>query len=891
MEQRNKKLLILLDGNAIIHRAYHALPPLSTKNGELVNAVYGFTSTLLSVLEKFKPEYIAASFDLAAPTFRHEAFEEYKAKRKKAPDELYAQIPRVKELVSAFSIPIYELEGFEADDVIGTLARQASEMEDVEVVIVTGDADALQLVNERVKVFSMRRGISDTVLYDEQAVLEKYGFPAARLIDFKGLRGDVSDNIPGVSGIGEKTATDLIRTFGSLEDVYSRIDEVKPAVRTKLERDKAQAILSKQLGTIDTHTPVSLQLETCVSKDFSLEKVETLLRDLNFFSLLKRIPGRAELQAIREPSKEIREKKYAAVTEETVEGVVREAKRSGVIAFSLDAVSGSGDVSGAAISFKSGRSWYFDWTTQSHFFEMMFSDPDIVMVGYDVKQAWKLFKKFGKPFHARYEDILLSAYVLNPGSDLSFSRLVMEEIGDEVSHQTLEKQTALFDVPKHSIHPACERAEYILKLHSLYAEKISSVCETQNSGRNLETVLKHIELPLIPILADMEMFGVFFQKDVFRGIAETVDKKIAKLESSIHALAGELFNINSPKQLADILFIKLKLSTDSIKKNKTGFSTASNELEKLREEHEIVGKVEEYREMFKLKTTYLDVLPDLIGSDKRIHTTFNQAVTATGRLSSTDPNLQNIPIRTDIGMLMRTAFIAPEGRRLVSADYSQIDLRCVAHVSQDRKMTEAFCRGDDIHTATAAEVFRVAPSQVTSAMRRKAKTLNFGVLYGMSSFGFSRAAGVERQEAQKFINEYMETFSGIAEYMKRTKETAKKLGYVETLFGRRRYVPEINSPNFQVVQAAERIAINMPIQGLTADIMKLAMIATDALVRSSYAGKGVLILQVHDELIFEVDEDIEQEFMLHIKESMEHVCSLRVPLVADIQSGNSWGEL
>lgn len=885
-----KKTFLLIDGNALIHRAYHALPPLSTKKGELVNAVYGFASTLMSVLEKFKPEYIAASFDLAAPTFRHEAFAEYKAKRKKAPDDLYAQIPRVKELVRAFNIPIYECEGFEADDVIGTLTRQVTETEDREVIIITGDADALQLVNEKVKVFSMRRGMSDTVLYDEQAVSEKYGFSAYHIVDFKGLRGDASDNIPGVNGIGEKTAADLIRSFGSLENIYNRIEEVKPAVREKLIRDKAQAILSKQLGTIDTHVPISVRLEECVARDFSVEKVESLFRDLNFFSLLKRIPGRLELKVTNEKLKGVREKKYVSVTAENIQRFMQELKQTGIAAFSLDTDLDGKSVLGVAISFKNGRAWYLAWKEYEQYISEIFADSSLTLIGYDVKQTWKTFHQLGKPFQAKYSDVLLSAYVLNSGSNLDFDRLVVEEIGDELSYQAVEKQTVLFDSPKHTLYPVCERAEYIFKLHATYEDKIFAVSKTQTAHHTLDSVLKNMELPLIPLLADMEVHGILFQKEVFYGIAETVNKKIMTLEISIHELAGEVFNINSPKQLADVLFVKLGLSTALVKKNKTGFSTASNELEKLREEHEIIGKIEEYRELFKLKTTYLDVLPGLSDDQGRIHTTFNQAVAATGRLSSTDPNLQNIPVRTDIGMLMRTAFIAPEGKRLISADYSQIDLRCAAHVSQDRKLMEAFCRGDDIHTATASEVFHVSPSQVTSTMRRKAKTLNFGVLYGMSSFGFSRAAGVDRQEAQKFINDYMNTFPGIAEYMKRTKEATKKFGYVETLFGRRRYVPEINSPNFQVVQASERIAINMPIQGLASDIMKLAMIASDSLIRS-YGKDAALILQVHDELIFEVDEDREIEFMKHIKSIMENVYSLSVPLVVDVKAGNSWGEL
>lgn len=870
------KTLLLLDGNAIVHRAYHALPPLNTKDGRLVNAVYGFASTLLSVLEKFKPDYTAASFDLKAPTFRHEAYKEYKATRVKAPDDLYEQIPLVKDTVRAFGIPIYELEGFEADDVIGTLSKQA-EKEGTHTIIVTGDMDTLQLVTDKTRVFTMRRGIKDTVLYDAEGVFKKYGFAPEQLPDFKGLRGDPSDNIPGVKGIGEKTASDLLKTYETLEGVYAHLADIKPAVREKLERDKMLAIKSKDLGTIRLDAPVHLDLKTCATRDFDRTRVVKLFQRFNFFSLIKRLPGGG-----MDTKQEVQETKYEMVTEENMNHLVSEIGKAGQCAFALD------QGVGLAISYKVGRAWYVSRNLELRILNDELS-RGVQLVGYDTKQAYKVFgKNVGT-----LQDILLEAYLLQEGNTLDLEKLVLQELGEEVEFEE-KQQTLGLDVPSGAMdgrkEKVCMRADYILKLHASFADKLDEISKSQKAGRTLKDVLTNIELPIVPILADMETNGVQFNSTVFEGIAETINKQIATLEKKIHELADTEFNVNSTKQLREVLFKKLKISTANIKKTKTGYSTASSELQKIKDDYEIAARIEEYRELFKLKTTYIDVLPTLTDENGRIHTTFNQAVAATGRLSSTDPNLQNIPIRTDLGRLMRTAFVAPAGRRLVSADYSQIDLRCAAHVSGDKKLIEAFHRGEDIHTQAAAEAFQVAPSQVTKAQRRQAKVLNFGVLYGMGAFGFANAAGITREEGQDYIDAYMEKFSGLAAYLKKTKEFARKNGYVETLFGRRRYVPEINSPNFQVAAAGERIAINLPIQGLTADIMKLAMIAADKVVHE-YGDKARMILQIHDELIFEVDEAIEQEFGEKIKRVMERVVELSVPLVVDVKSGDSWGEL
>ena len=894
-ELRKGKVLVLLDGNALVHRAYHALPPLTTKKGELVNAVYGFTATLLSVLEKFQPNYIVATFDLPAPTFRHKSFAAYKATRKKAPEDLYAQIPRVKDVVRAFHIPLYEKEGFEADDLIGTLAAQATK-KNIETVIVTGDNDTLQLVNSHVKVFTMRRGITDTVLYDEKAVCEKYGFSPKQLPDFKGLCGDQSDNIPGVGGIGIKTATDLLRAHKTLAGVYASLEKIKPAVRIKLEKDRAQAQISKELGTIAVDVPITLDISQSVIRETDMEGAVALLTELNFQSLVKRISkkGQQVVTAVSIPGD--RGTRYALCAEDDAEKFFSKLADEKEISFAMhcDGEWHRGSIlRGIAFATTEGKATYVPYTKKTHEgFAKIFSATSCKKTGYDSKSTLKVLHEVAIPCGNIENDVLLETYVLDPGSKNNLGALVQEEFGTILSEKEDAGQLAM-DVDQESdVQRFCQQADFIAKLHARYKKRIAQISAEQRAGHTLADVLKKIEIPLVPVLAKMEEYGVQLNPIVFRGISETIEKKIVHMEKQIYKLAGKTFNINSPQQLSQILFSLLGISTQSIKKTKTGYSTAASELEKIRKDHAIIEKVEEYRELFKLKTTYLDVLPTLLDKNKRIHTTFNQAVTATGRLSSSDPNLQNIPIRSDLGKLLRMAFVAQSGFQFVSADYSQIDLRCVAHMSGDKKMIAAFKKGEDIHKITAAEVHKVSLSQVSEKMRRSAKTLNFGMIYGMSVFGFSQAAGIDREDAKKFVDEYFKRFQGVANYMRKTKARAKKHGYVETLFGRRRTIATINSPTFQVQQAAERMAINMPIQGLTADIMKLAMLAVDKHIQVAYAEQDVhMILQVHDEIILEVREGLAEKIGEEIKDLMEKICVLDVPLVVVIKKGESWGEL
>jgi DNA polymerase-1 len=876
-----RKRFLLIDGNALIHRSYHGLPPLSTKDGELVNAVYGFASTVLAVLEKFRPEYIAATFDLPGKTFRHERFAEYKGTRAKAPDDLYAQIPRVKELTRALNIPIYELAGFEADDCVGTLARQATELDaDTEVIIVTGDSDAFQLVNDRVSVCIMRKGVKDTVLFDEEAVVAKYGLKPSQLRDYKGLRGDASDNIPGVKGIGEKGATELLQRYGSLEGVYTALDEIRGALREKLSRDRARAFLSKELGTIDVRVPIELDRAACRARDFDRRTVTELFRALNFTSLIKRLP-KDEATLARDTSFASASEVLRLETSEVIRSFCARGKMSGKPAtFALDEEIGAlfgASLAGMVLVWNGTIAWAKYAPENDMAWRTFLEDAAIAKTTYDAKYVLKRLHERGmRPVGIDF-DVMLAGYALDAGSKVDLETLVLTELGVTDALDT-----------------GGAKVSAIARLRPIFEEKLAKMSEEQAASGGTgtaERVFRTVEIPLTEVLAAMEERGIRLNGEALRNFSRELGEDLAVLERQIHDFAGQTFNINSPKQLAKVLFEDLHIPTVGIKKLKTGFSTASPELAKLRDTYAIVQKVERYREWFKLKTTYLDTLPSMVDAASRLHTQYQQAATTTGRLSSIHPNLQNIPARGDWGERVRSAFEACEGFVLVGADYSQIELRVAAHLSDDAVMIEAFRKGEDIHRTTAALVYQVDPSDVTDDMRRRAKVMNFGVMYGMGSFGLAQAAGVSREEAARFIAGYFEKFSGMAAYLERVKTMAQSCGYVETALGRRRYIAEINSPNQTLAKAAERMAVNMPIQGLEADIVKLAMLAASDLLRERYDGAAFLLLQVHDELIFEVREDKAADFVRDIKHSMESVYALRVPLLVAVRTGRNWGEI
>ena len=887
-----KKKLVLIDSNALIHRAYHALPPLTTKKGELVNAVYGFTSVLLNVLNRFKPDYIVATFDLKEPTFRHKEFKEYKATRVKAPDDLYEQIPRVKEIVRAFNIPIVEKEGYEADDLIATFARKTEKLHpDVEVIVVTGDLDTLQLVNDRIKIFALRRGMSDSVLYDAEAIKNRYNLLPGQMVDYKGLRGDPSDNLPGVKGVGEKTATELLQKYKTLEEIYKHLPEIKESVKKKLEQDKMQAFFSKRLAKLVDNVPVSFNLEKSRVENFSRVQIINLLRELEFFSLLRRLPGYENYAKNLKDSEDAERKDIGKVDWQEIYSD-KIPKVIGMMSI-VSHCETDGILQGIAISSNPVSSFYIsdaDKKTKS-----LLEDEKIQKIGYDLKREWRILDRAGIKLKGINFDCQIAAYLMSSGANISWEDLVLKELSIMIEKENKKQGQAslAFQDDKSARERVAKKAAYNFSLKKILEEKISEISRAQSEEgkeKTIKELFTDLEMPLVEILARMEKTGIKINKTVLEGISAKLDLRVKKLEKEIQKLAGDKFNVNSSVQLREVLFEVLKIPTKDIKRGKTGLSTASTELQKIKHLHPVIEKIEEYRELFKLKTTYLDTLPLLADGKSRIHTTFNQAVTATGRLSSSDPNLQNIPVRTDIGQLVRTAFEAQEGYRLVSADYSQIELRIAAHLSSDVRMITTFLNKEDIHTATAARVNKVDLDKVTEKMRRAAKALNFGIIYGMSTFGFAQSAGVSQEEAKEFIRKYFENYPQVAKYLDEVKIRVEEKGYVETEIGRRRYIPEINSKNLQLRAQAERMAVNMPIQGLAADIIKLAMIEADHLIKEKYL-RARMILQIHDELLFEIPEKEADEFSEEVKSVMQNVYKLSVPLTVDVKVGDNWGEV
>jgi DNA polymerase-1 len=889
-----KKKLVLIDSNALIHRAYHALPPLTTKKGEIVNAVYGYTSVLLNVLNKFKPEYIVAAFDLKEPTFRHKEFKDYKATRVKAPDDLYAQIPRVKELVEAFNIPIAEKSGYEADDLLATFARKTEKLHpDVEVIVVTGDLDTLQMVNDQTKVFALRRGMSDSVLYDEKAIFERYGLRPDQMNDYKGLRGDPSDNLPGVKGVGEKTAAELLQKYGTLENIYKHLPEIKEGVRKKLEKDKVQAYFSKRLATLVDNVPVDFDLEKARAEDFSRVKVINLMREMEFFSLLRRLPGYEEhMKGVNDAQAEKPGKpgEIGKVDWKKIDS--SQLPEFGDMLSIVSDVDSDEKLKGMAVSPDPQTAFFVSRIEEK--MKNILAGVEVKKIGFDLKKDWRILAENKMMLGGIGFDVQIAAYLLKSGSNLSWEDLVMQELGVMVEKEDKKsgQATLVFQEDEKVLEKMCRKAALNFALKEKLEkdlEKISREQMEDGKEKTIQTLFENLEMPLVEILARMEKEGVKINKTVLRGISEKIDKRVEKLEKEIQKMAGVEFNVNSNVQLREVLYEKMKIPTADIKKGKTGYSTASPELQKIKSLHPVIEKIEEYRELFKLKTTYLDTLPNMTDKDSRLHTTFNQAVTTTGRLSSSDPNLQNIPIRTDLGQMIRTAFEAEQGYQLVRADYSQIELRIAAHLSGDVRMITTFLEGEDIHTATAARVNKIDLDKVSKKMRSAAKALNFGIIYGMSTYGFSQSAGVDHEEAREFIRKYFANYPQVAQFLEEVKTSAREHGFVETEMGRRRYIPEINSTNAMLRNQADRMAVNMTIQGLAADIIKLAMLAADKLIREKYS-EVRMVLQIHDELLFEVPEPQAEKFAKDIKAEMENVYNMSVPLIADVKIGDNWGE-
>jgi DNA polymerase-1 len=898
MAKEEKPLLLLFDGNALVHRAFHALPPLTQpKTGELVNAVYGFASTLLKVFADFKPTHWAVAFDRPTPTFRHEMFEEYKAQRPATPEELKSQIKKVHQLVEAFHIPVFEIDGFEADDVLGTLSKQADE-QGIETIIVTGDNDMLQAVLPRVKTLAPRRTFTDTILYDEQAVEQKYGIKPEQLADLKALAGDVSDNIPSVPGVGEKTATKLLQQYGSLQGIYDHIADITPGkLQNTLREYRAQAFRSKELSTIVASVPIKLDLKTCQVSHYDRNEVARLFQELEFINLLPRLP-----QVKAESSQPSTVKSCMVNTETALEQLIGELEKAQDLVIEVETTGEKAmmaDLIGIAISLARAEAFYIPLghqglnqppqlplTQVATRLKSILENARIGKIAYNGKHVMAVLAGCGLQLGNLNFDPMLAAYLLGE-KNLGLRALAFNKLGIEIATPTeltgtgkKQSSLSLLDANRVAEH-ACASVDIVwsLKEH----------LETELRQQSLWQLFTEVEMALIPVLVAMEKNGILLDTKLLREMSLEMGKELLRLEKEIYGSVGHQFNINSPQQLGKVLFEDLRLPQS--RRTKTGYSTEASVMEALRGVHPVIELILQYRQLSKLKSTYVDALPALINRKTgRVHTNFNQTGTTTGRLSSSDPNLQNIPIRTEMGNKIRKAIVAPPGAYLLSADYSQIDLRVLAHLSQDPGLIAAFAQDEDIHATTASKLFGIPRDEVTPEMRRNAKTVNFGVIYGMSDYGLEQATNLSREEAAQFIALYFEKYPKVKEYLEATKEQARKLGYVQTVLGRRRFLPEINSANRMVREAAERMAINAPVQGSSADIIKVAMINLHREMERRNL-KSKMLLQIHDELLFEVPEQEVEEMKSLVSELMPRAVELCVPVKIDIKLGKNWAEM
>ncbi len=882
----SKKRLFLIDGNSFCYRAFYAIRALTNSKGQPTNAIYGFVTMLNKIVKDNKPDMLAVAFDLKGPTFRHKKYEDYKIQRKPMPDDLVGQMPLIKETVSAYNIPIFEVQGYEADDVLATLAKKAEE-KDIETFIVTGDKDALQIVNSHIKVYSTHK---EGLVYDSQKVKEEYGVEPKHMIDIMSLMGDAIDNIPGIKGIGEKTAVELISEFGSLDELYKNIDKVKSEVRKKLlAENKEVAYLSRELAILDENVPLKIDFNSLEIKEPNHGKLFELFKEFEFKSLLKDVTPKGTLKSAYE----------LIETEKAFERLVKELSALKEFAFDFETTSVDpmqAKPVGVSFSWKIGHAFYIPMIKYFTVDQVLgalkpiFENELIKKIGQNIKYEYIVLANYGIELKGINFDTMVASYLLNPSKpNHNLEDICLEYLSHKMTtpiQELLGKgKTAItmdqVDVKKVSDY-CCEDSDVTLRL--------KEILEKDLSDKGLDKLFHDVEIPLVTVLAMMEITGVAIDRDYLGKLSKELEKKLEKLTKEIYEIAGVEFNINSPKQLSGILFEKLKLPV--IKKTKTGISTNEEVLVKLSAEHKLPRILLGYRELAKLKSTYIDSLPELINPKTgRVHTSFNQAVTATGRLSSSGPNLQNIPIRTDEGKKIRRAFIASSNDSvLLSADYSQIELRILAHLSGDKQLTKAFKEGLDIHAYTASLVFGVKEEDVTSQMRGMAKTVNFGIVYGMSPYGLSQSLNIDVNKAKEFIDAYFERYPDVKTYLEGLIKEARENGFVATILGRRRYIPEINNQNMQIRQFAERTAINAPIQGSAADVIKVAMIAiNEKLAKSGMETK--MTLQVHDELVFDVPKTELDRAKKIVKEGMEGIIKLKVPVEAHIEVGKNWLEM
>ena len=882
-----------IDGNSIMNRAFYGIMGRSimrTSTGIFTNALYGFLSILNKTIEDYKPDYICVAFDLKAPTFRHQKYEEYKGTRKPMPDELRMQMPLIKDVLNAMNIKILELEGYEADDILGTISLIGEK--DNEVLLLTGDRDYLQLVSDKVtvRIPTTKQGQTEYTDYTPEVVKEKYNIDPIQFIEIKGLMGDTSDNIPGIPGVGEKTAFSLIEKYHDVDNIYSLlesgndVDGIKGKLREKIETNKELAYLSKDLGTIFREVPLGISLDDLKKQEVKNDELYNLFIKLQFKNYIEKYnltqPSNystetGEIEDSPYVDKEYKEETY------TKDAFSKELKKAKASTFYYD---------GHSLAIILEDKVYFLYNATSEDLKLYFKS-DISKVSYDIKQTYIELNKYGIIPNNMDFDIKIASYILNPSKNkFSLDDIVLEELGILIE-QSKKKEpeqmsflgTSNSDDNKENTKEEKERAINYVKYIDSCKEKLEEKLKKEEEYN----LFKDIEMPFRIVLARMQIAGVLVDKNTLEEYQKDLSVKVKTLNDEIMEMAGEEFNVNSPKQLGHILFEVLHIYAP--KKTKSGYSTDAETLEKIREDHPIVEKILEYRTLAKLKSTYADGLLPLIKEDGRIHASFNQTVTATGRISCSDPNLQNIPIRTEIGREFRKVFVAPKGHKFIDADYSQIELRVLAHVSNDKTMIKGFIDGQDVHSITASQVFEVPLENVTKQMRSEAKAVNFGIVYGISDFGLGANIGISRAKARIYIEKYFEKYPGIHNFMKMAVEECRVKGYSETLWGRRRYVPEINAKNFNVRQGAERIAMNTPIQGSAADIIKIAMVNVQKKLDEENL-KTRLVLQVHDELVLEAPDDEVEKAKEVLVNEMQNVAKLKVPLIAEAKVGDNWYE-
>lgn len=869
--------LVLIDGNSLSFRAFYALPLLSNHAGIHTNAVYGFAMLLEKIIKEEKPNHFLVAFDAGKTTFRHSKYSEYKGGRQKTPPELSEQFPYIRQLLDAYHIKRYELDNYEADDIIGTLSRQADE-EDFETIIITGDRDLTQLATDNVTIYYTKKGVTDVDHYTPKFIAEKYnGLVPKQIIDMKGLMGDTSDNIPGVAGVGEKTAIKLLNQFESVEGVYEHIEEVTAKkLKEKLINSKDDALMSKDLATINVHSPIEVSLEDTklTLQDDTTEKIE-LFKKLEFKQLLADIDTSSTNEEVIDKTFEI---------EQDFQNVDLNDLNEAVIHFELEGTNYLKDTI-LKFGFYTNHQHVVinaeDIKDYKHLVQWL-EDKNTTKIVYDAKKTYVSAHRLGINIENIEFDVMLASYIIDPSRSIDDVKSVVSLYGQNYVKDNI---TIFGKGKKHHIPEEPILNEHIASVTEAIAA-VTPIMKSQLEDYNQIELLKDLELPLARILSEMEEIGIYTDINDLKEMEFEIQKKLDVLISNIHESAGEAFNINSPKQLGVVLFETLQLPV--IKKTKTGYSTAVDVLEKLQGEHPIIDDILEYRQLAKLQSTYVEGLQKVISKDHRIHTRFNQTLAQTGRLSSIDPNLQNIPIRLEEGRKIRKAF-KPTSKDsvILSADYSQIELRVLAHITQDESLKHAFINGHDIHTATAMKVFNVESDQVDSLMRRQAKAVNFGIVYGISDYGLSQSLGITRKQAKAFIDDYLASFPGVKQYMSDIVKDAKAQGYVETLLHRRRYIPDITSRNFNLRSFAERTAMNTPIQGSAADIIKLAMVKfSEKIKETKYHAK--LLLQVHDELIFEIPKSEVEDFSKFVEEIMEQALVLDVPLKVDSNYGATW---